>query len=233
MPATHPIPRRFIMRSILVPALVLTLASATAASDKPDKTVKLFNGKDLSNWTWHSREEDAPLEETWSVKDGTLHCKGQPVGYIRTKKDDYENYRLVVEWRWPEGSRGGNNGVLIHTTTPGALGVWPKSLEVQLAHENAGDFWVIGTTIEVTNAEERRKDRRHLNLTDDSEKPIGEWNQMEIISQGDKVTVRVNGDLVNEASEVSQTKGSISLQSEGAPIEFRKVELTPLEDEQK
>ena len=220
------------MRSVPVFALVLTLASFTAASEKADKTVKLFNGKDLSNWTWHSREEDAPLEATWSVEDGRLKCKGQPVGYIRTKQDDYQNYRLVVEWRWPEGSRGGNNGVLIHTTTPNALGVWPKSLEVQLAHENAGDFWVIGTTVEVPTAEERRKDRRHLNLTDDSEKPIGEWNQMEIVARGDKVTVRVNGELVNEATDASQTKGSISLQSEGAPIEFRKVELTPLDAEQ-
>ena len=70
----------------------------------------------------------------------------KPNGYIRTK-DEYENYRLTLEWRWPEGGTPGNNGVLIHTTTPKELGVWPKSLEVQLAHENAGDFWVIGTTV--------------------------------------------------------------------------------------
>jgi Domain of Unknown Function (DUF1080) len=201
------------------------------AGTKRPATIKLFNGKDLSNWTWHSREEGSPVEKTWSVEDGLLVCQGKPAGYIRTKSDDYEDYRLIVEWRWPEGTRGGNNGVLIHTTTPAALGIWPRSLEVQLAHQNAGDFWVIGTTVEIPRPEGRIKDRRHLNLTDDSEKPIGEWNTMEIVARGDTVTVKVNGELVNEATNLSQSQGAICLQSEGAPIQFRKVELTPLEAE--
>jgi hypothetical protein len=118
---------------------------------------------------------------------------------------------------------------LVHTTTPNALGQWPKSVEVQLFKDNAGDFWVIGTTLDVPNAETRRKGRRHVNLTDGSEKPIGEWNKMEILCEGDEITVWVNGDLVNHATNSSATKGAISLQSEGAPIEFRSVVLTPLD----
>ena len=109
-----------------------------------------------------------------------------------------------------------------------ALGVWPKSIEVQLASGNAGDFWVIGTELDVPNEEERRRDRRHLNLTDDSEKEIGQWNKMEITCQGDEVIVKVNGDLVNHASNCNVTQGAICLQSEGTPIEFRNIELTPL-----
>ena len=214
--------------SILAFAVTIALPAALRASDGPAEPVKLFNGKDLSNWTWHTLQENAPIEDTWSVKDGLLVCAGKPNGYIRTK-DEYENYRLTLEWRWPEGSTPGNNGVLIHTTTPKELGVWPKSLEVQLAHENAGDFWVIGTTVEIPDADTRVKGRRHLNLTDDSEKPAGEWNKMEIVAKGDKVTVKVNGELVNEATRLSQTKGAISLQSEGAPIQFRNIVLTPLE----
>ena len=194
------------------------------------KSVKLFNGKDLSNWTWHSLDENALMENTWSVKDGLLVCNGKPNGYIRTKKE-YQDYRLTLEWRWPEDGKPGNNGVLIHATTPKELGVWPKSLEVQLAHENAGDFWVIGTTVAIPDAEKRVMGRRHLNLTDGSEKPVGEWNKMEIVARGDGVTVRVNGELVNEAGRVSQTRGAICLQSEGAAIQFRNIVLTPLEDE--
>ncbi len=97
-----------------------------------------------------------------------------------------------------------------------------------MASGNAGDFWVIGTELDVPNEETRKKGRRHLNLTDDSEKPFGEWNQMEITCRGDEIIVKVNGDLVNHATNCSESKGSISLQSEGAPISFRKVELKPL-----
>ena len=166
------------------------------------------------------------MDDVWSVKKGKLLCTGKPTGYLLTKKNDFENYVLSLEWRWPE--KGGNNGVLVHVTDPGALGVWPKSLEVQLGSGDAGDFWVIGTTIDVPNAETRREDRRHLNLTDDSEKPLGEWNEMEITCRGNEVIVRVNGKLVNHATNVSQTKGAIALQSEGTPIEFRNIKLKPL-----
>jgi hypothetical protein len=122
----------------------------------------------------------------------------------------------------------GNSGVLVHTSKPGAIGVWPQSLEVQLGLGNAGDFWVIGTTIDVENAAERNKGRRTLNLTDDSEKTPGEWNKMEIVCTGDKIDVRVNGDLVNQATHCSAKSGAICLQSEGAEIHFRNVILKPL-----
>jgi len=94
---------------------------------------------------------------------------------------------------------------------------------------NAGDFWIIGTTIDVENAEQRREDRRHINLTDDSEKPVGEWNQMEITCRGNEVLVKVNGELVNHATNCSQSRGAIALQSEGTPIEFREIKLKNLE----
>ncbi len=203
----------------------LGVASARA-SDKPEM---LFNGKDLTGWTHHLDKPDVKMEDVWSVEDGVLVCKGQPVGYLLTKKNDYENYVLSLEWRWPK--EGGNNGVLVHVTKPGALGVWPKSLEVQLADQQAGDFWVIGTTIDVDNAEKRRQDRRHLNLSDGDEKPIGKWNKMEITCRGNEVLVKVNGKLVNHATNVSQTRGAIALQSEGTPIEFRNITLVRLKQE--
>jgi hypothetical protein len=162
------------------------------------------------------------------VQRGVLVCKGRPAGYLTTKRSDFENYKLSLQWRWPQGSKGGNSGVLVHVGKPGALGVWPTSIEVQLHAGNAGDFWVIGTSLEVENAEKRRKGRRHLNLTDDSEKPVGEWNTMEIVCQGDEISVRVNGDLVNRATRCSVSKGAIALQSEGTEIHYRNVVLTPL-----
>lgn len=236
------------MQSYLRKMFVLALACAVLVpgalrSAEEGKETALFNGKDLSGWkvVFEERrgkkgdktsEKAAPpkVEEVWQVRDGgVLYCKGNPRGYIRTEKDDYANYELTLEWRFPEGSPGGNSGVLLHTSTPNEIGVWPKSLEAQLFHRNAGDIWVIGETCEIENAAERVMGRRHLNLTDDSEKPIGQWNHYRILCDGDQITIFVNGDKVNHVTKCSATKGAICLQSEGAEIEFRNIKLRPLE----
>ena len=104
--------------------------------------------------------------------------------------------------------------------------VWPKSIEVQLGTGNAGDFWVIGEKLAVANASPLG--RRWMKRQESTEKPAGEWNSMRVRCEGNKVTVWVNGTLMNEATNLSTTKGAICLQSEGAPIHFRKVELVPL-----
>lgn len=203
--------------------------------------IRLFNGTDLAGWKGIVDDPNADPAKTWFVRDGLLLCHGKPKGYLRTEREDFENYRLSVEWRWPEGTpEKANNGVLVHVSKPGALNVWPKCLEVQLAAGNAGDFWVIpgadspdATTIDVpfegVPGEERVLGRRHLNFTEASEKPRGEWNEMEILCRENTVAVKVNGDIANYAFNSNVSRGAIAIQSEGAPAEFRKVELTPLE----
>jgi hypothetical protein len=208
--------------------LVTTAAISCTVSAATAEEIALFNGKDLSGWNYVLSKPDVKMEDVWSVKDGVLICMGQPAGYLETK-DQYSNYRLTLEWRWPAGTKGGNSGVLLHSSTPKEISVWPKSIEAQLAAGNAGDIWVIGTTVKIPNASERVNGRRHFNLTDDSEKPIGEWNKYEIICRNDEVVLKVNGDLVNHATECSATRGHICLQSEGAEIHFRNIVLTPLD----
>jgi hypothetical protein len=134
----------------------------------------------------------------------------------------------------------GNCGVLVHASTPRALyDMFPKSIEVQMMHENAGDFWCIVEDITVPDMETRRgpkeewgitegKGRRILNLTDGSEKPLGEWNTMVVECADNSVKVWVNGDLVNHGTGCTASEGNIALQAEGSEVEFRKVELTPL-----
>jgi hypothetical protein len=217
-------PLAVMLSLILAPASLI--AAEAAAPETVGKPLALFNGKNLDGWDYHLDDDSVPMDKVWSVKDGVLFCTGKPAGYIVTKRRDFKDYVLDVEWRWP--GKGGNNGVLVHVSKPGALGVWPKSLEVQLGAGDAGDFWVIGTEIDVENEAARKEDRRHINLTDDSEKPLGEWNSMEIVCRGDEVTVKVNGELVNHATNSSETQGGIALQSEGTPIEYRKVELRQL-----
>ncbi len=188
----------------------------------------LFQGNDLTGWRVVSAEPESPQQKTWTAKDGVLVCRGTPAGYLVTQRDDFRDFTLSLEWRWPAG--GGNSGVLLFASTPKTLGIWPKSLEVQLGNGDAGDFWVIGSTIDIPHAATRRQDRRHLNLTDDSEKPLGEWNTMEITSRSGEVRVQVNGQLVNEASACSERQGAIGLQSEGTEIHFRNIRLTTLDE---
>lgn len=211
------------MRYVAAALVLAGLAVSGYAQDAitPKEPTPLFNGKDLEGWHKHLSDANADPDKTWSVKDGILHCTGTPSGYIRTEQA-YRDYVLFVEWRWPEG--GGNNGVLVHMS--GEDVVWPKSIECQLRAGDAGDFWVIGGTdfAEHTNKDERRVE----NKVDGAEKPLGEWNTMKIVAEGDTLTVFVNDQEVNKATKTTVQEGKICLQSEGKPIEFRRVEIQPL-----
>jgi len=145
---------------------------------------------------------------------------------------------LDVEYRF--AGEAGNCGVLVHASTPRTLSkMFPKSIEVQMFSGNAGDFWCIGENIEVDQMLERRgpeaewgvtagKKRRILNLTDDSEKALGEWNHMHIECLNNEVKVWVNDDFVNHGYNCTASEGQIALQAEGAEVEFRKVLLRPI-----
>jgi hypothetical protein len=62
----------------------------------------------------------------------------------------------------------------------------------------------------------------------DVEKPAGEWNRMEVVCDGDRITNILNGTVVNVGTRSSQAEGKIQFQSEGAEIFFRTIEIRPL-----
>lgn len=66
----------------------------------------------------------------------------------------------------------------------------------------------------------------------DIEKPAGDWNRLECICAGDRITIRLNGVTVNEAFDVFPQGGRILLQCEGSEIFFRNIELLPLEPQE-
>lgn len=228
------------MKTLVVVLMILTLISCTSqqAPEAP-KTISLFNGTDFTGWHIDVPALDKNPDTTASfiVRDSMLVSLGTPNGHIITDSV-FSNYRLDVEYRF--AGEPGNCGVLVHASTPRALyGMFPKSIEVQMMHENAGDFWCIVEDIEVPDMEARRgpkeewgitegKKRRILNLTDGSENPEGEWNSMKIECVADTVKVWVNGDLVNFGYNATATSGNIAIQAEGSEVEFRKIELTPI-----
>jgi len=62
----------------------------------------------------------------------------------------------------------------------------------------------------------------------DVENIPGKWNRLECIAERDSLTFYLNGHLVNSAENVQPRKGRIQIQSEGAEIFFRRVEIHPI-----
>ncbi|HNR32164.1 MAG TPA: DUF1080 domain-containing protein [Candidatus Hydrogenedentes bacterium] len=73
------------------------------------------------------------------------------------------------------------------------------------------------------------RDEKGFRGARDVEKPVGEWNLLECIARGGAITVRLNGVEVNRAVDCRPRQGRIQVQSEGAEIFFRRIELTPLD----
>ncbi len=189
---------------------------------------RLFNGKDLSGLEAvvpDAAKAGITPESVWSVQDGVLICKGDPPGYIRTK-DKYTNFILRLQWRFsPVTKKAGNSGVLFRMS--GEDKVWPKSLEAQLMSTNAGDFYGIGG-FKYVGDPARTKDR-FTGKTHGAERPVGEWNEYEIIVNKGDVILYVNGEELNHATGAEETPGFICLQSEGAEIHFRDIRIVPLD----
>ena len=226
----------------LLPFAVCVVAASCAPNAEPPRAPQpqtLFNGRDLAGWHIDvpAIDSNVRLRSPFEVRNGMLVSLGKPEGHL-ISDSTYRDYRLEVEYRFPRTP--GNAGVLVHASTPRALyGMFPKSIEVQMESGNAGDFWCIVEDITVPEMEKRRgpqaewgitegKARRIINMTDGSEKPLGEWNTMVIEALGRSVRVWVNGALVNDGSNATADHGQIAVQSEGSEVEFRKISRTPI-----
>lgn len=221
--------------SFVLISLVLIFASCS----NEDEVISLINGENLDGWHVDvpAMDNNPDTINPFIIRDGMLVSLGRPAGHLITD-EVYSNYWLNVEYRF--AGEPGNCGILVHTSTPRDLyDMFPKSIEVQLQHKHAGDFWCIEEDITVDNMVERRGpeeewggsegQRRHIkNLTDDSEKPVGEWNNIVVKCRDDEIMVWVNDELVNHGYDCTATEGQIAIQAEGSEVEFRKMEITKL-----
>ncbi len=174
-----------------------------------------------------------------------LHISGQYYGYLATKKE-YTNYKLVAEFKWgtktwaPRENNARDGGVLCHFV--GRDQVWPKSLEAQIIEGGTGDILVVsGAYLTVDGVKKgpqiARFDRPGRNPWQDVkgfrgpneiENPTGEWNTMEVFCGGDHFGITVNGHKTLEGTNAVPTAGKILIQSEGAEMFFRRLDLYPL-----
>lgn len=226
------------MKNLTFLVILATLFACT--TPEQPKPVLLFNGVDLTGWHADvpAMDQNPDTVNPFIVRDSMLVSLGTPGGHLITDSV-YSNYRITAEYRF--AGEPGNCGLLVHASTPRALyEMFPKSLEVQMMHENAGDFWCIVEDIVVPDMEARRgpkeewgitegKKRRIPNLTDGSEKPVGEWNKMVVECVADTIKVWVNDALVNYGTNCTATRGQIAVQAEGSEVEFRKLELLAID----
>jgi hypothetical protein len=213
--------------------LLLGIVSCTTPN-KHNQTLELFNGKDLSGWQQVLADPTVPMDKAWSAQNGLLTCQGTPLGFLY-RGPEVTNFRLVVEYRWPAGSEPGNSGIFSRIGEPRKA--LPNTIEVQLKHGSAGD--VMGLQGKPIAGGQPRffEVKKHEVAGDiagvqkllDAENPPGEWNRVEILAQGQRYQVWINGKLVNDASGVEVTSGPVGVQSEGGVIQFRRVTLTPLD----
>lgn len=207
---------------------LLIVAEMCACSSAPKQAV-LFNGENLDGWIGYLDDKSLDPAQEFTVRDGVIHLSGK-LGYLYTE-ETYSNYRLQVEWRWIDTAT--NSGIFVHMTP--AERALPPTFECQLKAGNAGFIYSLplpgGPAGPTTAAMRTSGQNSQPRLLPSNEKPVGEWNQAEIVCDGDQITIHINGELQNQATGASVTAGHIALQSEGLNVEFRNIVLTPLAEQ--
>lgn len=179
---------------------VCALAGSLVAEDNvaPEGFTALFNGKDLSGWHGSVRvdrllkgpqdavakeqaEADEQMRQHWKVEDGVLVNDGRGTNLATIKH--YKNFELLVDWKInPKGDSG------IYLRGIPQVQIWDsKTLsEKQFGREKnkgSGALW----------NNKNLDDKLPLKFAD---KEPGQWNTFDITMIGDKVTVKLNGEVV-------------------------------------
>jgi Domain of Unknown Function (DUF1080) len=211
------------------------------------KAIVLFDGSNLDAFDTFIRGKglNCDPDHVFQVENGVIHVSGKEFGYLITKSS-YHNYYLRAQFKWGEGTYGEragkarDSGILYNIQ--GEQKVWPRSIEFQIIEGGTGDFWmtdggaitgkdgkrVVGPPGKALPIDHFGKGpwQNVVGFRDvkgDLEKPHGEWNLLELVTQGNDVKQYVNGKLANEGTDPFPTEGKILLQSEGAEVYFRNV----------
>jgi hypothetical protein len=219
--------------------LCVMLSPLALAADPPpgvkadvDGFVPLFNGKDLTGWV-PVNVATGTASDTFTVKDGMIHCTGLPTGVMRTERM-YENFVVELEWRHMVPGR--NSGFFLFSDALTSKGVpFSRGLEVQILdgpghpqrnYTTQGDLFPIhGATAKPDNP---GKWAGRSYPTEDRTKPSPEWNHYRVEAINGNVTLAVNGKVVNSTKDVSPRKGYLCLESEGGVVHFRNLRIKEL-----
>ena len=204
----------------------------SAQGESGDPRVELFNGKDLEGWTWVPQvSSNAP--SAFRVEDGLVINSGLPIGYLRTDAT-YGDFELELDWRMnPVNRQTGPGGLMLRIQQNSVREFesetfWPQSLDVRLGTNEAGDVQAVRRF--PVQADARRFNGLLARRMRDMEHRAGEWNQLFVRIEHGELLVRLNGEVVNAATQVGGTPGWIGLRAERCELQFRDVRLRPLSD---
>ena len=190
-----------------------------------DDFIPLFSGKDLAGWVGD--------KEGYGVEDGKIVVHpDRGSGNLYTEKE-YGDFILRFEFKLTPGA---NNGLGIRAPLEGDAAY--AGMELQILDDTAEKYKDLapyqyhGSIYGVVPAR-----RGHL-------KPVGEWNEQEVIADGWRITVRLNGaTIVNadiDAAGTPQTmdgrdhpglkrqRGNIGFLGHGSRVEFRNIRIKEL-----
>lgn len=214
--------------------------------------VNLFDGHGLGSFDLFVKQYGTGHDPdgVFRVEDGNIHISGTEYGYLITRRS-FSRFYLRAEFKWGQGTymdRAGkarDSGILYYVQGPNRI--WPRSVEFQVMEGGTGDFWLTdgaaltgkdGKRVTGPPGSALKIDRfgkgPSQNVTGfrdpvgEVEKPHGEWNLLELVTDGKTVRQYVNGKLVNQGTDPFPSTGKILLQSEGAEVYFRNVKVYPL-----
>jgi hypothetical protein len=148
------------------------------------------------------------------------------------------------------GEDGGSDGTWMHSIECQIIeggtgdfivvgdGSTDYSVTCTVAGEKQGGSYIYdpsGTTVTINSGrinwvgrDPEWEDTKGFRGARDAEKPAGRWNKLKCVVKGSEIYIYLNGKLVNHATNVKPQKGKIQIQSEGAEILFRRIDLTRL-----
>lgn len=217
-----PAVRRVLALSALLLAQCSTLQAQDAESTPETTPAEEFWGEpqDLlagelnTQWKHFSSVDKTALPSVWNravaseQADTELICTGKPKGYLYTSRQ-FGEFELNLEWRY-KSDPNGNSGILVFTQNDRRL--WPTSIQIQLHQPEAGSVFPSGDAV-----------TDHTVKTEGLAKPVGEWNQCQVVSRAGRILVHVNGKKAGEVSGCKPTSGCIAIQSEGSVVHFRRI----------
>lgn len=209
------------MRRILLIALAASALSVTvlAGDKRPPKGFEaLFNGKDFTGWQARrgkpeSEAERAAWQQHWKVAGRIILFDGRGPDLWTSRK--FRDFVLTVDWRFPEP---GDSGIYLRGQTKSQVNIWCNAM-------GSGEVW--GYRTDQKQPKEVRKACTPLKKMD---KPVGKWNTFVITMKGDRLTVKLNGEVVIKDARLPgiPPEGEIGLQRHGSPIEFRNIHIKAL-----